>query len=362
MTFGPGLFAGITVGDWWRMLRANRFAIHPRFAIRLLSITTGSVANSIYRRYEQWRFGPHFEQESVQSPLFVLGHWRSGTTHLHNLLSQDDRFAFPNFYQVLYPHTFLTTEAINSKLLSFIVPQTRFGLDNVKLGFDVPYEDEFAIANMSGVSPYITMVFPRRQPVYDRFLALDDASSEEVRQWKNALLTFLKKLSWKYKRPLVVKSPTHTCRIKFLLELFPDARFVHIRRNPVHVFQSMKKMLSGTLRYWNLQDTNSTDWEDRIVKQYREMYGAYFQQRRLIPDGRLHELSFEDLEADPMGQVHGIYEALRLPNFEHFRPQLREYVGALRGYEKNRHPDLSRESRDRITQDWRMCFEEWGYT
>ena len=130
--------------------------------------------------------------------------------------------------------------------VSFIVPQTRFGLDNVKMGCDVPYEDEFAIANMSGVSPYVTMVFPRRERNYDRFLTLVDASSEEVKQWKTALMTFLKKLTWKYNRPLVIQSPTHTCRIKLLLELFPDAKFVHIRRNPFHVFQSMKKMLAGT--------------------------------------------------------------------------------------------------------------------
>lgn len=360
--FGPGLFAGITAGDWWRFLRGNRFAVHPRFAMRFLSITAASPSNSTYLRLELWRYGQHFMQEAIQPPLFVLGHWRSGTTHLHNLLSQDDRFAFPNLYQVLYPHTFLTTEAVNSRLLSIITPRTRFGLDNVRIGWDVPYEDEFAIATMSGLSPYLSLVFPRRQQLYDRFLTLADASPEEITRWKNSLTTFLKKLTWKHRRPLILKSPTHTCRIKLLLELFPDAKFVHIRRNPFMVFQSMQKMLAGTLRFWTLQKTGAADWDDRIVRQYREMYDAYFQQRQLIPNGHLHEIAFEDLEADPVGQLRGTYEALDLPDFAYAEPKLCEYVSALSGYKKNLHAALSSDTRDRLSREWRACFDEWGCT
>ena len=46
------------------------------------------------------------------APLFILGIWRSGTTHLHNLFAQDDRFAFANNYQVCFPRTFLTMEKL----------------------------------------------------------------------------------------------------------------------------------------------------------------------------------------------------------------------------------------------------------
>ena len=282
--FGPGLFAGVTAGDWFRMLREFRFAVHPRYVIRFLSVTSASFANSVNRKIEDWRYGRQIAEQTVEPPLFILGHWRSGTTHLHGLLSLDDRFAFPNFYQVLYPHTFLATEAINSKLMPFVMPRTRFGIDNMRMSIDMPYEDEFAIANMSRISPYVTMVFPRHQQHYDRFLTFAEATTDEIAKWKETLTKFLKKLTWKYRRPLILKSPPHTCRIKLLLELFPDARFVHIRRNPFHVFPSMQKMMSATNRFWTLQNHECVDWDERIIQQYREMYDAYFLQRQLIPD------------------------------------------------------------------------------
>ena len=58
------------------------------------------------------RWHAAIEATPCRPPLFVLGHWRSGTTHLHNLLAQDiDQFAYANTYQVINPHTFLATEA-----------------------------------------------------------------------------------------------------------------------------------------------------------------------------------------------------------------------------------------------------------
>ena len=359
--FGPGLFAGISAGDWFRLLQANRFAVHPRFALRCLIASGASLGNSINLRLEQWKYGRRFMQETVPPPLFILGHWRSGTTHLHNLLSRDERYAFPNLYQVLYPHTFLTTEAVNSRLLSLILPRTRFGIDNVEISWRAPYEDEFTIATMTQLSPYVTMAFPRRHNFYDRFLTLAHTSPEEIGQWKAAMMTFLKKLTFKYHRPLILKSPGHTCRIRLLLELFPDAKFIHIRRNPFEVFQSMKKMISASLRFWHLQDSKCVDWEERTIRQYREMYDAYFGQRRLIPDGHLHEMSFEALEADPLAQLRRIYEALDLPAFQHFEPKLHEYLNTLHGYQRNRLPQLSSEMCERLTREWSACFETWDY-
>lgn len=359
--FGPGLFAGVTAGDWFGLLRECRFGIAPRYVMRFLSITSASFPNSLNRKIEEWRYGREIAEQIVEPPLFILGHWRSGTTHLHGLLSRDERFAFPSFCQVLYPHSFLTTEAINSKFLSLLLPRTRFGIDNMRMASGMPYEDEFAIAIMSRISPYVTMAFPRRQQHYDRFLTFADASPDEIAAWKDTMIVFLQKLTWKYGRPLILKSPTHTCRIRLLLELFPDAKFVHIRRNPFHVYPSMKKMMSATNRFWSLQNRGCVDWNERIIQQYREMYDVYFDQRSLIRDGHLHELSFEDLEADPIGQVRAIYEALNLPDFETFEPNLRDYVATLSGYEKNVLPKLSADTCRRLTQEWKTCFDSWRY-
>src|SRR5688572_7018981 len=92
---GPGLLSGITFRQWRKLLRDERYAVDLTRLPRALSITAQSLKNSFFARREQQRFGPLIENVTVESPLFILGHWRNGTTHLHQLLAQDHRFAFP---------------------------------------------------------------------------------------------------------------------------------------------------------------------------------------------------------------------------------------------------------------------------
>src|SRR6476661_4351039 len=94
--FGPGMLGGITFGDWARLLCDNRFDVPPRRLLRAMAITVQSAQNSVMKRIDDLRYGAAVGDAEVSPPLFVLGHWRSGTTHLHNLLAVDERFAFPN--------------------------------------------------------------------------------------------------------------------------------------------------------------------------------------------------------------------------------------------------------------------------
>src|SRR5271165_7119907 len=99
---GPSLLGGILWTDWMRLLRENSFRVSPKYALRALSVTACALSNSISALRERREYGPLLADVRPEPPLFVLGHWRSGTTHLHNLLCLDERFAFPNFYQALY--------------------------------------------------------------------------------------------------------------------------------------------------------------------------------------------------------------------------------------------------------------------
>ena len=109
--FGPSILGGITFEYWLRLLRENRFDIHPSYWLRAVIITASSLGNSLDRRREEATHGRAIRDAIADPPVFVLGIWRSGTTHLQNLLAVDERFAFPNWYQVAYPHSFLGTEA-----------------------------------------------------------------------------------------------------------------------------------------------------------------------------------------------------------------------------------------------------------
>lgn len=358
---GPGVLAGITHGDWLTLLRENRFSVDPAYLPRAAAISLAAAMNSVSRWHEEYRYGAKWKDLQVLPPLFVLGHWRSGTTHLHYLLGLDNRFAFPNFYQVHYPHTFLSTERLLSGMMAFFMPRHR-PYDNMRLALNVPDEDEFAMCVLGFMTPYLTGVFPRRAEHYDQFLTFRNAPSSAVEQWKSSLRIFLQKLTLKYDKPLVVKSPTHTGRIKLLLDMFPDARFVHIHRDPYTVFQSLVHTHATALPFARLQDTRSVDWTERIIRQYKELYDAYFEQRELIPDGRFHELRFEELERDPVGEMRKLYTSVGLPKFENVELTLRTYLDSLSHYRKNVFPELAPDVRRHVASEWGRCFEEWGYS
>ncbi len=357
---GPGLFGGITFGNWLKLLRANRFAVAPHCLLRAATISATAAITSACHRYENWRYGTQVREAEVQPPIFVLGHWRSGTTHLHNLLCQDGRFAYPNFYQVLYPHTFLCTEELVTKLFGSLVPKKR-PIDNVKLSFTVPYEDEFALCVATHYSNYTSIAFPQQEEYNYRYLTMRQVPPDQLARWREALMLFLRKLTWKYQRPLVLKSPPHTCRIRLLLEMFPDAKFIHIHRNPYSVFRSTKGLITGWDRWHRLQTRNFDELDDHVIRQYKEMYDAYFEERHLIPEGQFHEIGYDALDADPVGELRTAYDHLSLPDFGDVEADLQSYTERLSGYQKNQHPDIEPVLRQRISRAWQRSFEEWDY-
>jgi hypothetical protein len=342
------------------VLRANGFAVEPRYWHRAAVLTAGSLLNSWYRRREDRAFGARLDDVRVAPPVFILGHWRSGTTLLHNLLALDDRFAYPNLYEVFFPHTFLATEDARTGLVAPLIPQTRI-FDNVAQGLRMPNEDEFATACASLCSPYMTWSFPRNSRDHERYLSFRDARAEEVGRWKAELVRFLKKLTLRYGRPLLLKSPPHTARVRLLLELFPDARFVHVHRHPYAVFQSTRHLNRVFTSALQFHRPDPADADEAVLRRYRLMHDAYFEDRGRVPAGRLHELPFESLELDPVGQVRRIYEAIGLPGFDDVLPRLEDYVASLSTYRKNEYPDLAPGLKARVRGDWQRSFEEWGY-
>jgi hypothetical protein len=351
---------GVTFGDWCTLLERHYPAVDPPYWLRAGLITALSFVNSLHRWREERTFGAAVAAVQVKPPLFILGHWRTGTTHLHNLLAVDSRFAYPTIYQVFNPHTFLTTEAAGSRLTGFLLPSRR-PQDDIRLTLHDPQEDEYALMVLTFLSPCTGWALPRAAEEYDRYLTFRDVPTRTVRRWQHALLGFLKKLTFKYNKPLLLKSPPHTARIRLLLELFPDARFVHIHRNPYAVYQSTRHLIDTALPFYYLQRPDLRHVEEMILRRYAVLYDAFFADRGLIPPGQFHEVGYEDLEADPLGEMERLYERLNLPDFAVVRPALADYVASLAGYRKNRHRELPADLRARIAAAWARYFAAWGY-
>ncbi len=353
---------GITFGQWCRLLSENKFYISPAYWHRAAFITFASMANSVFATIEKQRYGKKIDAvEVTKPPVFILGHWRSGTTLLHDLLAQDvSQFQFANTYQVVNPQTFMTTENLITRMFPRLIPPTR-PMDNMALKFSSPQEDEFAPLLMTLKSVYLGISFPRRTEHYDKHLSFRDIEKAEIEKWQHAFMQFCKKLSLNDDRSLLLKSPPHTARIRTILEMFPDARFVHIHRDPYRVFQSQRHFFDTAGWYTYMQRPDLEAIDEGILARHERMYDAYFEDLDLIPEGNFSELRFNELEANPVEQIKKVYSDLSLDNYESFEPALRQYVSTLKGYKKNTFSDLDDATRKIVAHRWKRSFETWGY-
>jgi len=327
---------------------------------RVVAISAASATNSVFATVEKLLYGRRIDRASIAPPVFVLGHWRSGTTFLHQLLTRDPQFAAPNLFECSFPWNFLATERWLAPLTSWMQPRNR-PMDAVENSWESPAEEEIAILLLTLASPYLVSAFPDRPEVAAQFNSLTSGlTPEQLQQWKEHYVRFLKKLSLKHGKPLVLKSPANTSRVPLLLELFPDARFVHIVRNPYAVFSSTMHLHRVLSRENALTSRAPVDLEQRVLSSYLAMYHSYHLYRMKIPVDRRYELKFEDLESDPVGELQKMYAHFGWNGAEQIPEWLAGDLKRQAEFRKNRF-QLPEEVRRRVAEQWEPVFHRYGY-
>ena len=356
----PRVWHGMTFPVWMRLLASHRFAISPARLPMACIISGFSVFNSLSKFIEEACFARRAARLTVvPDPVFVIGHWRTGTTLLHELLVLDDQFSFPSLYQCMAPHHFLHTSWFVTRFLGFLLPNTR-PMDNVSIGWNRPQEDEFALGNLGTPSPYLDWAFPNHPRQNDRYLDLEGLTAAELQHWKDTMQWFVRRLTYHDPRRLVLKSPTHTARIKTLLELYPRARFIHIVRDPYVVLPSTFRMWRKMADVLGLQIPRHENLEDTVFRTYTQMYRSFDQQRHLVDPTRIVDVRYEDLVENPVAQMERIYQHLSLKGFDQVAPKLREYWQQGRDYRTNKY-EPSAELRGRISEHCRSYMDTYGY-
>jgi len=356
----PRMWEGCDFLAWMRLLYRNRFAVGLSYVYIAIIITIVSACHTVLRLVQEALYADAVRRTPVrESPLFILGHWRTGTTLLHELLILDPRHAFPTTYECLEPNHFLLTEDFLGRLLWFLMPSRR-PMDNMAAGWDRPQEDEFALCMMGQPSPYQTIAFPNHPPQAQEALDLEGLSPMKRAAWKRAFLLLLRRLTLRHRKRLVLKSPTHTCRIRTLLELFPDARFIHIVRDPYVVFPSTVNLWKSLYETHGMQKPTFAGLEEHVFATFTHMYRKLEEGRKLVKASRFYEVRYEDLVADPIGEVQKLYEHLALGEFEEVRARLQEYLAKTEGYRTNKY-ELAQELRAEITRRWGEVIRRYGY-
>ena len=352
---------GMRLSDWVRLLARNRFRVHPRRLALAGSITAHAAMVSGLGLLQQMIHGRRLAAVTIDKPpIFIIGHWRSGTTYLHELLCEDERFTAPTSYECGAVYHCLLTERILKRLSRLMMPRYR-PMDNMAISWDAPQEEEIGLATMGAASPYLSWAFPNHPPVYSEYLDMDGVSQQDLARWKQALMRLLRLITYRRAKRLVLKSPPNTGRTGLLAEMFPGAKFIHMVRDPFALF-------SSTMRLWNALDTvqglqPSCDGRRKqyVFECFERMYRAFDEQRRAIDPSCICDVRYEDLVRDPAGQVRRVYEQLGLGGFEQVRPRVEALVAARKDYRANRH-QLDGAAAREVTRRWAPYFQQYGYS
>jgi hypothetical protein len=352
--------AGGSFRNWLRLLYDNG-GIHSDYLLRAAFVTMVTAACAPFRVYERMRYGKLLEGVDIEHPpVFILGHWRSGTTHLHNVLSQDPQFGYLSTFQAVAPEFCLAGQRPLRPIMKVRVPETRY-MDNMALSLDHPQEDEVAVANLCLHSFYHYWSFPLSMERYVREGLFFDGEDGALAQWRAAYEKIVKKATFMSGgKRIVLKNPANTGRIRHLLDLFPGAKFIHIYRNPYTVFPSTKLLHKKVLGIAALQRVSDEQVAEHVIDIYKQVMARYFEEEPLIPREDFAEVRFEEYEKEPVGETQRIYEELGLSGFDAAEGRIREYVDSLKGYQKNKF-DLSEEMVERLKKEWAFTIDRWGY-
>ena len=295
-------------------------------------------------------------------PVFVIGHWRSGTTHLHYLLAQDNQFSYLEAFQAFFFRVAFVSKTFMRPLLNYFMPATR-PQDNIKIDASAPTEEEHPLTNLTEKSGMQTFFFPQNISYFNKYNIFKDTKKSEKKTWKKIYHKMLCQVALfqDKNKTLLLKNPHNTGRIKVLLELYPNAKFIFIHRNPYDVYQSNIHLYNKTIKTQFLQEFTDEQIKERVLYCYETTLKKYLAERKLIPTGNHFEISYKELSENPQLTIKNIYTHLNIGDYNKIKQPVADYLKSIKNYKKNKFSSLSNEEIIAINKRWEFSFNEWEY-
>ena len=268
--------------------------------------------------------------ELPDAPVIVIGHWRSGTTYLHQLLAADPAAATARNALTVAPQVALLLKPLIVAVLNRLMTATR-PIDAVPWSALDPQEDEIGLARLTIDTHMAGVAFPQ-----DYLKHFHRCALSSTRRFQRQLLHFIR-LTWAHdgagRRHLLIKNPAHTARVPLLLELFPRARFVLLKREPADAVRSLtlvKQKLAGLIGLQPAPDQQRQVEETAIA--HRLLLEAFEASRSQIPAGQLVEVEYADLVSSPLITVERIYRELSIEGWDQARVSIQARMDRAQTY------------------------------
>ena len=294
-----------------------------------------------------------------QSPIFILGHWRSGTSHLQRIMRLDPNLSTSTIFRSVFSDSYYLTESWLKRALNLIFSMLNIHhfIQRTTMDFDLPAELDLALCSICSKNSYswghiLPKSFSKR---VDKQILLRD--EQVANSWIEEYDYMIRKLSyWSKGRRVLVKSPGDTARITHLLKKYPEAKFIFIHRDPISVYHSSTYLWKTIQRHLSIHEVQKEEIHDLILSTYQLLLSNYLKQRSEIPESQLVEVHYARLKQDPFGVMEKIYSTLELGT-----PPRNELAHFLKTAKPYKHTNYStpNELREKLTSRWRFAFEEW---
>ena len=360
MLKGSARMIGLNLKKWIQLLFQNRFRMYILYIPKAIIVTASILLLSPLVIYEKLRFTKKIKNTKItKSPIFIIGHWRTGTTFLHSLMTQDDCLDYLTLAELVFPNIILGSSKLIHSVLKPFIPKRR-KTDKVLMSTMMPHEHEYGLMHLTLLSPYTGSFFPRNINHYLKYTSFKDATEQEREEWKNALVYLLRKKTYQNGgKQLVLKSPFDTARIEIILETFPDAKFIHIYRNPYEVFFSTLRMHNTNKKYYLLQKPR-LDIKEFILNFFLMLYDNFLNDLHLIPEGNIVEVKYENLANNPIKELSKVYNTLSLNGFPHLNDKIHSYLDSISKHKVHKY-NIPLADKEIIYIYWHEMIDRWNY-
>jgi hypothetical protein len=277
------------------------------------------------------------ERQRIVAPVFIIGLPRTGTTHLHGLISEDRANRAPATWQVMYP---AASRSADDVARARSQAETRLGwADRLAPEFmsihpiaaDLPQECIAKECIAITAQAFMSIQFHTTHDVPSYQDWFENASQRLAFDFHHRFLQHQQSKSlgnrW------VLKAPGHLFALEGLLERYPDARIIHTHRDPLRVMASMASHATVLRRAFsdNADPRKiAADWADRWARALERFLAV----RDRAPAAQFLDINFESIESDPLGTVERVYDFLGWPLTSDARTAMQNFLAAN---PKNKH-------------------------
>jgi hypothetical protein len=284
-----------------------RLNLVGRFSVKS---DTVRMARTHLRVRRALRETPEIAGTSLPPPLFIVGWPRTGTTFLHQLLSRDPTSRTIPYWESFDPVPPLRGPDRRIERLGGMLRQ----LEQIAPNYQAihPMEPELAeecVALFMNELRSLQFDFQYRAPGYVGWLLEQDPRiAYDAYRRQLQLIQFHRPCGERF----VLKDPTHLVHLETLIELFPDARFIFIHRDPAKAISSICSLTAYTRAIFS-DEVDPWEIGAEVLNGYwpLALERAQSIRSRLAP-GRSADIRHADLSRDPVGTVEETYRALGL--------------------------------------------------